>query len=55
MELESSIIAGRQLATRAGENSMSKAIPVLGAVVGGVVDAATTMSVGRWAQKVFLP
>jgi len=55
MEVESSIIAGRQLATRAGENSMSKAIPVIGAVVGGVVDCATTMSVGRWAQKVFLP
>ena len=54
MEVESSIIAGRQLATRAGENSMSKAIPVIGAVVAGVVDCATTHSVGRWAAKVTL-
>ena len=55
MEVESSIIAGRQLTARAGENTMAHAIPVLGAVVGGVVDCATTMGVGRWAQKVFMP
>jgi hypothetical protein len=53
MELETTIVAGKQLSARAGSSSASHAIPVIGAVVSGVVDGATTASVGRFAKKVF--
>jgi hypothetical protein len=41
--------------SRAGSSSASHAIPVIGAVVSGVVDGATTASVGRFAKRVFQP
>jgi DnaJ-domain-containing protein 1 len=52
-ELRSSILAGEKLAASAGARSSSKLIPILGALISGVIDGATTASVGRCAMRVF--
>ena len=54
MERESAKAAGKQLSERASSSALSHAIPVIGALVAGVVDCATTNSVGRFACKVQL-
>lgn len=48
---------GFRLLTKFGEHgvvNMGKAIPILGGVVGGAFDTATTRSVGRVAQRMFV-
>lgn len=53
VEIEASIIAGEKLAARATASSASKFIPLVGALFSGVIDCATTASVGRAAKRVF--
>lgn len=53
LERESAKAAGKQLSERASSSALSHAIPVIGALVAGAVDCATTNSVGRFACKVF--
>ena len=50
-----SIQAGERLAASATARSGSKLIPVLGALLSGAIDCATTASVGRCACRVFRP
>merc|ERR1719198_606340 len=52
-ELRSSIAAGEHLAASAAAQSSSKLIPILGALVSGGIDCATTASVGRRSIRVF--
>jgi len=52
-ELRSSIIAGEKLAASATARSTSKLIPIIGAIISGAIDCATTASVGRCAVRVF--
>lgn len=46
-----------KLASKAGEKSLttlSKSVPVMGGIIGGAYDAATTRIVGRVAKKIFI-
>lgn len=46
-----------KLASKAGEKGLatfSKSIPVMGGIIGGAYDAATTRIVGRVAKKIFI-
>lgn len=52
-EIRSSIMAGERLVTRATASTTSKLIPIIGALVCGAIDGATTASVGRCAMRVF--
>jgi hypothetical protein len=54
-ELRSSIIAGEKLAANAAVQSSSKFIPIIGALISGAIDGATTASVGRCAVQIFKP
>jgi hypothetical protein len=54
-EIRSSVIAGEKLAASATARSSSKLIPVLGALISGAIDCATTASVGRCAMRIFKP
>jgi len=54
-EIRSSVIAGEKLAASATARSSSKLIPILGALISGVIDGATTASVGRCAIRIFKP
>uniref|UniRef100_A0A7S2RY38 J domain-containing protein n=1 Tax=Mucochytrium quahogii TaxID=96639 RepID=A0A7S2RY38_9STRA len=53
VELETSIHAGEKLAARATTSSSAKLIPILGALISGAIDCATTASVGRCSKRVF--
>lgn len=52
-ELRTSIVAGEKLAASATARSSSKLIPILGALISGAIDCATTASVGRCSIRVF--
>ena len=38
-----------------GAINLSKAVPIVGGVIGGTVDSVSTLTVGKVAQQVFLP
>lgn len=52
-ELRSSILAGEKLAANAASKGSSRLIPILGALISGAIDCATTASVGRCSIRVF--
>jgi len=51
--LRSSILAGEHLAASATARTTTRVIPIIGALFTGVVDCATTASVGRRSLRVF--
>jgi len=52
-ELRTSIQAGERLAASATASTTSKLLPIIGALVCGAIDGATTASVGRCAVRIF--
>jgi len=52
-EIRSSVAAGERLAANAAAQSTSKLIPILGALISGAIDCATTASVGHRAARIF--
>ena len=48
---------GFRLVTKFGEKgviNLGKAIPILGGLIGGTIDAASTHSIGKISKKVFV-
>jgi DnaJ-domain-containing protein 1/uncharacterized protein (DUF697 family) len=52
-ELRSSLVAGEKLVAQATTRTTSKAIPLLGAILGAALDCATTAKVGLMAKRLF--
>ncbi len=52
-EVRTSIVAGERLAASAATQTSSKLVPILGALISGAMDCATTLSVGRCCVRVF--
>jgi hypothetical protein len=52
-ELRSSLVAGEKLVAQATARTTSKAIPLLGAILGAALDCATTAKVGLAAKRLF--
>lgn len=46
--------AGQKMITKAGGKSLSKAIPLMGGIVGGAFDALSTRMLGSVARKIFI-
>lgn len=45
---------GTKLLARVGSKSFGKAVPLLGGIIGGAFDAASTQIVGKMAKKIFI-
>lgn len=51
-------VAGFRFITRAGTKgivNLGKLVPVVGGVIGGTIDTATTLRIGKIAKKTFTP
>lgn len=49
---------GFELLTKFGSKgaiNLSKAVPIVGGIIGGTIDSASTLTIGKVAQHVFLP
>lgn len=46
--------AGQKMITKVGGKSLSKAIPLMGGIVGGAFDALSTKMLGNVARKIFI-
>ncbi|HCO68060.1 MAG TPA: hypothetical protein DIT04_09955, partial [Dysgonomonas sp.] len=45
---------GTKLLAKVGSKSFGKAIPLIGGIIGGAFDAASTQVVGKVAKKIFI-
>lgn len=54
MSIKSGEKIGTKLLARVGSKSFGKAVPLLGGIIGGAFDAASTQIVGKMAKKIFI-